>query len=84
MEKIILYVDDAAYARDFLANAPAETVGLTIKSSESSGWALIRAAAAARFSRVIQRVGKVGTPRLSSSRATRPQGHSQFVGVRQR
>lgn len=27
MEKIILYVDDAAYARDFLAKAPAETVG---------------------------------------------------------
>jgi hypothetical protein len=27
MEKIILYVDDAAYAREFLANAPADTVG---------------------------------------------------------
>ena len=39
MEKIILYVDDAAYARDFLAKAPAETVGTGAKH-----WVLVACA----------------------------------------
>ncbi len=37
MEKIILYVDDAAYAREFLAKAPAGTVGAGPKQ-----WVLVR------------------------------------------
>ena len=39
MEKIILYVDDASYAREFLANAPAETVGAGAKH-----WVLVACA----------------------------------------
>ncbi|MDM0091021.1 MULTISPECIES: hypothetical protein [unclassified Variovorax] len=39
MEKIILFVDDAAYAREFLAKAPAETV-----SAGAKHWVLVACA----------------------------------------
>jgi hypothetical protein len=39
MEKIILYVDDAAYAREFLAKLPAEPVG-----TETRHWILVACA----------------------------------------
>jgi hypothetical protein len=39
VEKIILYVDDAAYAREFLAQAPAETIG-----EDAKHWVLVACA----------------------------------------